>query len=177
MKIQKLHITSLVIVLTIASAIFFNSCNKYDEGPAFSLLSATKRITGTWELKETTVNGDVLDINQMLNIFGEMEMDTISGVEFDLSQITVNSVKMTLEKSGTGNFAVSVSYMGFPFNQNEDIIWSFDDKKENISITVMDDVQDFEIIRLTNKELWLQDVETIDGTITTTIMKSEKLDD
>lgn len=177
MKTQKLHITSLVIVLTIASAIFFNSCNKYEEGPAFSLLSATKRIAGTWELKETTVNGDILDINQMLGIFGEMEMDTITGFEFDLSQMTVNYVRMTLDKAGTGNFSVSVSYMGFSFPQNEEIIWSFDDKKENISITVMGDVQDFEIIRLTNKELWLQDVETIDGTITTTIMKSEKLND
>jgi hypothetical protein len=160
--------------MVIGASVFFSSCNKYEEGPSFTLLSATKRIVGTWELKETLINDQIVDINDMLDMFGEMDMDSMSGFEIDPTQISVNSVKITFEKEGTGNFAFSVSYMSFPLTQKEDMIWSFDDDKENVSLTIMGDVQTFEIIRLTNKELWLKRVETVNGVDTTTIMKAEK---
>ncbi|PLX05914.1 MAG: hypothetical protein C0596_15555 [Marinilabiliales bacterium] len=178
MKNFKRITTVLVVLFSITAGITFNSCNKYEEGPSFSLLSATKRITGTWELTETLLNDEVVDVNDMLDMFGEMPMDTsMSEFEFDISEITVNSVMLTFEKSGAGNLAVSISYMMFPFTQNESMTWTFDDDKENVSITVMGDVQTFEIIRLTNKELWLRRVETTGGVTNTTIMKAEKEED
>lgn len=178
MKLSKdLTLRNIILVLLISTSVLFSSCNKYEEGPSFSLLSATKRITGTWELKETLLNDEVLDVNEMLSMFGDVDMDSVSGFEIDLSQVTLNSVKITFEKEGSGSLDVSVSYIGFPFVQSEDMIWTFDDEKENVSLTVMGDVQTFEIIRLTKKELWLRRVETIDGVTNTTIMKAEKEED
>ena len=165
----KLLIPIVFVLLTTLMA-----CNKYEEGPSFSLLSVNKRITGTWELKETLVNDQVMNLNDMLAALGNMDMDTITGFDIDLSQITVNSIKTTFQKDGSGNFYFAVSVMGFPFSQTQAITWKFDSEKENVIITIESEDQEFEIIRLTNKELWLKRTETIDGQVTVTEMRLEK---
>ncbi len=36
----------------------FESCNKYPDGPAFSLRTRTQRVANTWKIENYTVNGD-----------------------------------------------------------------------------------------------------------------------
>ncbi len=162
----------LVATVLIFLGIGFNSCKKYEEGPSFTLLTATKRITGTWELKETQINGQVIDINEILSMFGGMVVDSTSG--YDLSGVTVKGLKMKFEKDGTGSFVVLISMGPISYDHVETITWVFDDKKDNINITFMGDNMSFEILRLTNKELWLSSADIIGGTSGSLILKAEK---
>ncbi len=178
MKSNKNIAISLLVVMTISlTGIFFSSCNKYEEGPAFSLTSATKRITGTWDVKETLVDGQVIDINNMLGMLGEMDLDSVDmGFDFDLGDISVNSITVTFEKGGTGNFTINFSMMGFPYPYPQTMTWAFDDKKENVNITFEDEVETFKILKLTKDELWLENSTTIDETTSVSLMKLEKQD-
>jgi hypothetical protein len=159
----------------IIGLVIFSSCNKYEEGPSFSLLSATKRIVGTWELTETTINDTVVSLNDLTSMLGDVDLDSLTGgIPISIEDITVTSVKVTFEKDGDGNFFFAISAGFFPVSRTEYITWVFDDEKVNIDITIMSEVQSFEIIRLTNKELWLRRIETTAGPTTTTVMKMEK---
>jgi len=164
----------VLLFVFVSVAIMFSSCNKYEEGPSFSLLSATKRIVGTWELKETTINDTVVDLNDMIDMLGESELDSISDMGFDISQIDITAVKVTFEKDGDGNFFFAISMSGFPFSRTEYMTWEFDEDKEDVEITIMSEIQIFEILRLSNSELWLRRIEEQGGLTTTTVMKLEK---
>lgn len=148
----------LAIIFTIlaTTAMIFSSCGKYEEGPSVSLLTKKARLTGTWELVSSETNGTAID-------FG----DVVS--------------KTTLEKDGTGSMSISGSYLGFTYNSTSDLEWEFNDTKEAIKVrfkevddTEWDEWEESTIIKLTNKELWLEDVETEYGVTSTTISKMEK---
>ena len=49
----------LVLLATIILMFNLSSCNKYPEGPWFSLKSKTARLTGTWKIVEGLDNNDV----------------------------------------------------------------------------------------------------------------------
>ena len=159
----------------LVSLVIFSSCNKYEEGPAFTILSATKRITGTWELKETLVNDTIVNLNDFTSMLGDIDLDSLSGgIPIDPSTLTITDIKATFEKDGDGNFYFALSMMGFPINRTEYMTWQFDEDKMNVEITLMNELQAMEILRLTNKEMWLRNIETEDGVTTTIIMKMEK---
>lgn len=144
----------IAIILSIfaATALILSSCGKYEEGPSFSLLSKTARITGIWTVAEVTVNGDVQDL-----------------------QGTV--IKSTLEKDGTGTMAIT--WNGFTITS--DLEWEFDAEKENLRTRTKDagetefgEWEEGEIIRLTNSECWIRTVETENSITVTTISKMTK---
>ncbi|MBP7464423.1 MAG: hypothetical protein KA793_08810 [Bacteroidales bacterium] len=166
-----------VVLLTIAAALMLSSCTTYDEGPSFTLISAMQRITGTWVLEETRVNDTVVDLNDMAAMLGDVDLDSLTGgFQIDPTQISVTKVNLTFEKDGDGNFYFAVSVMSFPFSRTEFITWSFDDEKQNVSITALEETRDYEIVKLTKTELWLRYTETTDGETTTLFMKFEKED-
>lgn len=165
----------IIAAAVMAMSIVFSSCNKYEEGPAFTIVSVNKRIEGTWVLKETKVNDTVVNLNDLSSMLGNVDMDSIAGdIPFDISDITVTAVKLKIEKDGDGNFYFAINAGFFPVTRTEYITWVFDDKKENIDITIMSEILSFEILRLTTKELWIRNVETTDGVSTTLVMKMEK---
>jgi len=45
-------------IAMMALAMTTTSCNKYEEGPGFTLLTAKMRITGNWTMIKQTVNGN-----------------------------------------------------------------------------------------------------------------------
>ena len=148
----------LAIILTIVAttAMIFSSCGKYEEGPSVSLLTKKARITGTWTLTETTYNGVVQDI-------------------------TGYTMSTTLEKDGTGEMALSGSYMGFTFNTTTELEWEFNDTKETLRVrykeadaTVWEEWTESTITKLTNSEFWMEDTETEGGVTYVTVSKMTK---
>lgn len=105
------------------------SCGKYEEGPGFTLLTKKMRLTNDWDVKEVVYSdGTVVADND--------------------DQYT------TFEKDGTakaidGNLIVTGT-------------WEFSSDKEKLRVTYtyfgQPDTDEFTIIRLTNKELWLKDI-------------------
>lgn len=68
------------------------------------------------------------------------------------------SIEMEFDKEG--DFKYTFLYATYSYSYNGD--WEFSSDKEELEIEIDNEVQTFEILRLTNKELWLEDEETND---------------
>lgn len=143
---------AIILTMVAATAMIFSSCGKYEEGPAFSLLTKKARLTGTWTMTEMTVDGEVQDMQGVTST-------------------------TTLEKDGTGTVTASMS--GFSFSA--DIEWEFDDTKENLRTRTYDsdsetwsDWSETKILKLTNSECWMEDTETYNDVEVVTITKMTK---
>jgi hypothetical protein len=117
---KKIYLPLLVLTLVLGS------CNKYEEGPGFSLRSKKARVAGDWKLEKLIYNGqdEPLDADDKDDVW-----------KFD--------------KDGT----FEIQDPGFSTEKGK---WSFDDKKENITLTF--DGGPFalvvEVVRLASNEFW-----------------------
>lgn len=125
----------LAAVVTILN---FSSCSKYEDGPNFTLRTKKARLTGEWEVVK--MSGQDLDVGYEVEF--EFEKD--------------GDFKYTYGYSSGGSsysYSYSYSYSGE---------WEWEDSKEDIEIKLNLDGysynMDFKILRLTNKELVLEDV-------------------
>jgi len=120
--------------LAILSVVFvFTACNKYEEGPMLSVLTKKARLTGDWKVeKRISASGDV-------QLFQTNEVLKINkSGSFDVF------VADSLTRFGTWAFAKEKEYVYFTY------------KKEGV-----DNIDEFKIIRLKNKELWMEDTEGV----------------
>jgi len=145
-----------IFAFTLAIALMFvlNSCGKYEEGPSFSLLTKTSRITGLWKIEKQFVNG----------------------TEVTLDEFTSNTT-FDIMKDGTGK--VSAVYGGLTINVN--LEWEFSSDKLNLRMRMQDfttqqygEWEESKILRLANKELWVAETDTTLGQTTETIIHFAK---
>lgn len=122
---------NLLMAAAVVTILNFNSCKKYEDGPGFSLRSKKWRLTGgEWEVvKATTSNGQ--------SYLGDYDVE----VEFD--------------KDGDFTMSFKYSYYGQSYSYEGE--WEFSSDKEEIEIDIFEDQTQWEIKRLTNKELWFED--------------------
>lgn len=72
------------------------------------------------------------------------------------------SMNLNFEKSGVATFSYTYGGSSYTYAGS----WDFASDKENILINIDGDAQLFEIKRLTNNEMWLDDdITTVDGDI------------
>jgi hypothetical protein len=107
------------------------SCKKYEEGPAFTLRTKKMRLTGEWELDKIILQ--------------------------DGTVYTSYNIEWEFEKDGDFKQTYVYSYYGSSYVSTENGDWEWEDGKENIEIQVGSSVSEYEIIRLTNKELIVED--------------------
>lgn len=109
----------------------FLGCSKYEDGPAFSLLTKKARITNTWKM-DKYIYDDGTSTNDVDN--GTMKLD--------------KDMTATLSLEATNGIALSG-------------VWEFVDHKEGLRITFQvfssTTIKDFKILRLKSKELWVYD--------------------
>lgn len=122
--------SSLYMVAAVVIILNFSSCGKYEDGPAFSLRTKTSRLTGEWEVVQV---GD-----QAFPYDGY-------------------SVEFEFEKDGDFEFKYIYSDNGQTYSYGYSGEWEWEDKKEVIEISLNGYIQDFEVTRLTNKELEMTD--------------------
>lgn len=133
MKKTALFLPLLVVVL------FLGSCGKYEDGPAFSLLTKKARLTGEWKVEKVFKN-DV-----------EEELDSLS-----------QNTSILYESDGTGKITFTQGSVSLAI----DFEWQFGDGKETISMRTKkldgtwDDWDETRILRLTNKEFWFEETST-----------------
>ena len=123
---------SLATIATAAVVLNFSSC-KYEDGPNFTLRSKKGRLVCEWSAKVWA--DQILDDDVVLNL--EFEDD--------------NDVKIHIEYSYT--------YYGQTYEYSYDALgsWKWTDKKEGIILDMDGDIYDFTILRLTSKELNMED--------------------
>jgi hypothetical protein len=127
---EKMKTFKLIILLLIAG-IFFNSCKKYEDGPAISLKTKKMRLCRKWLLTEGTLDGNTLRFSDYMYT-DEYEYKT-NGKYIIIGEDARKAKPSYLE--GT---------------------WSFSDKKENLVHSIYtNNSETLNILRLTSKDLWL----------------------
>ena len=111
-------------------AFILTSCKKYDEGPAFSLMTKKARISGEWRVEqEISSSGDVQLVQSqevlVINKSGSFEI--------------VDDFKT--EIIGTWDFIKDKEYVAFTYKDDEGV----------------NNIVEYKIIRLKSRELWLKD--------------------
>lgn len=123
-------IINILLVLFIFS---FVGCTKYEDGPAFTLLTKKARITNTWKMEKYIYD------------------DGSSTTNVDGGTMTLNKdMSATLSTSETNGISISGT-------------WSFIDNKKGLRISYnvlgMAGNKDYTILKLKSKELWVHDAD------------------
>lgn len=128
-------ITKILFALAIIGGVVI-SCKKYEEGPALSLRTKKSRLAGEWTAEKVLLNGT--DVTSTYLPSG-------------------STYKIKIEKSGSW----SDTYTSSSGSSSDNGTWEFVDKKENLKrITNGSGDADGDtsiIIKLKNKELWLEE--------------------
>lgn len=134
--------STLLLAAAAVTILNFESCKKYEDGPAFSLRSKKARLTGEWELVK--INGQSPEQYYGYSSFYSLDIEW----EFESD----NDFKSTMSYSynnGSYSYSYSYSYKGE---------WEWEDNKEAIEISLdgYSSSDEYEIKRLTNKELTIE---------------------
>ena len=125
----------------LATTIALTGCNKYEDGPAFSLLTKTQRLTGDWVMEKWTPYGE----NNLIGNNGQsIEIEFDKDGDFNLKIISTITY-----------YDYYGSFNGYGTNiVNEKGDWEFSSNKEEIELDFDANTPnwDIEITRLTNKE-------------------------
>ncbi len=121
-------------------AVSISSCGKYEEGPKFTLLSKKARITNTWKFTKSENNG--ID-------------NTPDPAYYTLT--------LTLKEDGTAKADYTI--FGVPASDNGN--WEFSSSKEELILSDPSGTQTLEILKLTNTELKVKQLDGNDVIITT----------
>ena len=117
-KINLLVFAALLLV--------FSACQKYEEGPAFSLLTAKTRLVNHWTIETYEIDG----VNQPINANTNLEMDFFKD----------NTFKRTWTIYG--------------FMTAEEGDWEFTNNKLNVLLKKKDgNMELYKIVKLTHNEL------------------------
>jgi hypothetical protein len=124
------------------TAVVVSGCGKYEDGPNFSLLSKKSRVVGTWDMKSLT--------------------DSQTGVTDNFCQNGAYCVEITMDKDNKLTQKISDGSYSYTYTGT----WDFNDDKTQLIWTTPSYTTSYEIKRLTNKELWLDDdITATDGDI------------
>lgn len=127
MKTMKTILIGLIASATIVS------CNKYEEGPAISLIPKKERVANTWVIYHAEDNGnDVSD-------------------DYDQYELYLTS-------DGDAELSADYTFLGTQYQTETNGTWNFTSDKENISFDYEDDSQDgeYQILMLTEEEMRLR---------------------
>ena len=144
---MKMNFAKIGFAILIGTATLVSSCNKYEEGPSFSLLSAKMRITGDWTATAMTVdNQDTdltnIDISVSINNDGTYALETVT-------TIVVGSLSSSYTSSEAGT-------------------WEFNSDKTSVLMMADGSSTAYQatILKLENKEMKLR---TVDGSTNTDV--------
>lgn len=117
----------LLMAAAVVIMLNFNSCGKYDDGPAFSLKTKTGRLVGEWEIVE--IDREKVD--------GEIIFEFEDDNDFVMTSTYI--------------------YGGDSYTYTSKGEWEWGTAKESFEIEIDKEVMEFDINRLTNSELWFED--------------------
>lgn len=121
--------------LIVAGLLLAASCTKYEEGPTISLVPRADRIANTWIIASASEDGQ-----------------DISG-QYDQYEIYFTD-------DGDAELTADYSLGGIQYSLVTEGTWSLVNDDEELVVDYQDDSQDerYQILRLTQDELWLREV-------------------
>jgi hypothetical protein len=128
---RKITHSNLIAIILVATMFAWSGCKKYEEGPVFSLRSKKDRVVGKWKVEKYLENGTD-----------------------QTSSLTSLNFRIEFKKDGKAVQSFSSPTFG---TISEEFKWEFDDNKEKlIFIFNSGEKEEFKILRLKHKELWLR---------------------
>ena len=121
----------IVLAALFISTLIFSSCNKYSEGPKYSILTRKARLCNDWELKAYSVSGNNA---------------------FDVDYTT----KLSIDKDGTYSMSKTFNALGQIQCEYSNGRWEFAEKDETLYFfedTTSKPTHEYSIKELRNKEL------------------------
>ncbi|WP_066758238.1 hypothetical protein [Crocinitomix algicola] len=128
----------LLLAAALITVLNFQSCKKYEDGPAFTLKTKKSRLSGEWEVVRVYDNSGV-------QVFPYSGSDYSVEIEFEF------------EKDGDFEQSYFVSYDGYSYSSSAKGEWEFSSDKEELEVEIDNFKQDWEITRLTSKEFNFED--------------------
>lgn len=138
--------TFLKVFGLLALIFVVSSCNKYEEGSNFSLITAKGRLANTWTIQTITYT-----------------------TGSTTTTITGTTGTVTVNKDGTWSSSTTYTIFGQPVTDNDAGTWVLNSDKTQVIMTDNEngDVRTFAIIKLKNKELALTETDA-NGNVTRT---------
>jgi hypothetical protein len=142
--------SNIFLILIIFTQILFNSCSKFKDNDGLNLRSKKARLTNKWKVKEIYNNSNrEISINDFVSIMAKK----------DLSYLGINpGLKFVFENDQSMEFIISA---GFSITNRG--TWKFVDEtglkvniNSNSSFGIPSINEEYNIIRLTGSELWLE---------------------
>lgn len=121
----------IVLAALFISTLLFSSCNKYSEGPNYSMLTRKARLCNDWELKAYSISGNNA---------------------FDVDYTT----KLSIDKDGTYSMSKTFNALGQIQGEYSNGRWEFAEKDETLYFfedTTSKPTHEYSIKELRNKEL------------------------
>jgi hypothetical protein len=162
----------LLVLVMLVSSMAFQSCSKYEEGPAFSLRSKKSRLVNTWKIDKIYNNG-----TEQTFTTEEQAMINAMTFEFKDDNTYVEHVEVTENEGGITYTIVSETTYDWDFNSNKTKIlysngktkttFSYNGTSQTNEGAAEESSKESEILKLKNDELKLkftnnQDVLTIE---------------
>jgi hypothetical protein len=156
-----MNLKNQTLLLAAAAVTIFNfqSCSKYEDNSGLQLRSKTGRLTGEWEVVK--INGQNPEAYLNNNSYSSpnyqvvisnvsMEWEFEKDEDFKLKQSYDRTVTYSFGSGYTNTYTSTENYS----YKGE---WEWEDNKEDLEIEYDNYTQEFEILKLTNKELTLED--------------------
>ena len=126
--------TNSKYLLALSLAIALNvSCSKFDDGPAISFIPVESRLTGEWVV---------------------VEFDGPSANDYNAYLASGLFIKFEFDGDGSGRFSYGYDYDGYFYEEGYSTSWDLDDNE--LDIYYEGDALNFEVQRLTRKEMTLR---------------------
>lgn len=138
-----------LIVLALGLSLVVSSC-KYEEGPSISLRTKKARLANNWKATKVTINNEDVDLDNF---------------------------NLTLEITKDGDWTQETTTKTFFGEDTEKTkgTWEWGDKKETLKLKDEDGEEStVTIIKLKNKEFWVESEEEDDGEKYTTEIQFEE---
>lgn len=159
----------LILAASAVTILNFNSCSKYEEGPAFSLIPKNNRLVGEWELVK--MDGENIE-DYFNNLYGggyygsSRQFDEIEWIwDFEKDQ--------DLDQDLFAVYTISYNYGYTTYSYTDTInqsmnmsTWEWEDKKAVIEIETSyygsSQRTEYEVLKLTSSEMKIKDINDVE---------------
>jgi hypothetical protein len=144
--------STLLLAAAAITVLNFQSCSKYEDGPAFSLRTKKGRLVGDWELVK--INGQNPETYMSSSSGSWSTVVSNVDIEWEFESDGDWKRKASWERTYNSSYGSYGSY-----TQNVDYVdrgeWEWDNNKEEVEIEYDGYSYDYDILKLSNSELVL----------------------